>query len=286
MSISAEHVSLIYQAGTPQETAALRDVSVTIKQGEFVGIMGHTGCGKSTLLQLLAGLIVPTEGRIRMDGADIHDRKFHKCTLRQTIGVLFQSPECQLFETTVEKDVAFGLRHTGASKKETAARVRWALEAVGFSFDAVRSLSPLGLSGGEKRRVALAGVLALKPEYLLLDEPVAGLDPQGRADFLALLRRLNREGMTVVMISHNADALAECAQRILVLEQGRLVEDGTTASVFRDPETLRRRKLDVGHCRNISALLAQGGMVLPSEPVRYDALLQAILQALKGGDTA
>ena len=207
MPITVTNLTCVYGAGTPFETTALRDVSVTVENGSFVGILGRTGCGKSTLIQIMAGLLTPTAGTVMLDGQDIHARRYDRSILRRKVGIVFQYPECQLFETTVEKDVAFGLKHSGLSAAEKQARVRWALETVGFSFEKVHDQPPMGLSGGEKRRVAIAGVLATKPEYLILDEPIAGLDPLGREAFLQLITELNRGGMTILMVSHNADCL-------------------------------------------------------------------------------
>lgn len=207
MPITVTNLTCVYGAGTPFETTALRDVSVTVENGSFVGILGRTGCGKSTLIQIMAGLLTPTAGTVMLDGQDIHARRYDRSILRRKVGIVFQYPECQLFETTVEKDVAFGLKHSGLSAAEKQTRVRWALETVGFSFEKVHDQPPMGLSGGEKRRVAIAGVLATKPEYLILDEPIAGLDPLGREAFLQLITELNRGGMTILMVSHNAECL-------------------------------------------------------------------------------
>lgn len=284
MPISAKDVSLIYSPGTPFETAALKNVGFTVEDGEFVGIMGHTGSGKSTVLQLMAGLLTPTSGVIEVDGRDICDRRYDRSELRKKVGVVFQYPECQLFEATVEKDVAFGLRYSGLSGAEIADRVKWALEIAGFDFEKVRKVSPLGLSGGEKRRAAIAGVLAAKPKYLLLDEPIAGLDPLGREAFLELLRKLNADGATIVMVSHNADSLGECARRILIFDHGRLAEDGGTREIFRDVEKMKARALGVSQSREIACLLQKGGMDIPQDITDYGALKAAVLRVLKGGD--
>ena len=179
MPITVTNLTCVYGAGTPFEVTALRDVSVTVENGSFVGILGRTGCGKSTLIQIMAGLLTPTAGTVMLDGQDIHARRYDRSILRRKVGIVFQYPECQLFETTVEKDVAFGLKHSGLSAAEKQARVRWALETVGFSFEKIHDQPPMGLSGGEKRRVAIAGVLATRPEYLILDEPIAGLYEAG-----------------------------------------------------------------------------------------------------------
>ncbi|MGE4353576.1 MAG: energy-coupling factor transporter ATPase [Oscillospiraceae bacterium] len=282
MPITLDNVSYIYAPGTPFEAAALHGLSLTIEDGEYVGIMGQTGCGKSTLIQLLAGLLPPASGRILLDGLDINGRGYNRDTLRRSVGIVFQYPEYQLFETTVEKDVAFGLRHSGLSKEEIARNVRWAIETVGFNFEAVRALSPLSLSGGEKRRIAIAGVLAVKPRILILDEPIAGLDPLGREAFLALTKDLNHAGTTIIMVSHNADALSETAGRILVLEAGRLIMDGPAKAIFRDAEMLFKRGIGISQSREIAYLLNKCGYDVPQDIIRYEELLPYLVAVGKG----
>lgn len=282
MSITLEHISYIYAQGTPYEATAVEDVSLTITDGEFVGIMGKTGCGKSTLIQLIDALLEPAGGRILLDGEDIHARRYDRRLLRQKIGVVFQYPEHQLFETTVSKDVAFGLKDTKLTKTQVDERVKWALETVGFDYEEVWDLSPLEFSGGEKRRIAIAGVLAPQPKILILDEPIAGLDPLGRDAFLKLLKQLNRQGTTILMVSHNADVLAEYAGRILVLEQGRLIKDGPTAEVFSDKELIKRHEIGTGQVRRIAAMLQEKGYHLPDTVVRYEQLLPYLCRIGRG----
>ena len=194
MPIAVKDLSYSYHSGTPMQTQALREINLQIADGEYVAIMGRTGCGKTTLIQLLTGLLVPTQGTVLLDGEDISRRGFDRTTLRRKVGLVFQYPECQLFETTVRRDVAFGLKHAGLSRREVDERVRRALELCGFSYDEICDKSPLGLSGGEKRRLAIAGVLAVQPQYLFFDEPFAGLDPLGiyRSDKAAQSRRRDR----------------------------------------------------------------------------------------------
>lgn len=284
MPIEVKNLSFTYSAGTPFETAALKNISLEIKNGEFIGVMGHTGCGKSTLIRALAGLIRPSAGSIIVDGSDINGRRYDRSELRRKLGVVFQYPECQLFETTVEKDVAFGLRHLGLNKDEVKERVRWALEVCGFDFEKIAKSSPMGLSGGEKRRVAIAGVLAVKPEYLILDEPIAGLDPLGRDAFLELITGLNAAGMTIIMVSHNADCIGEYARRVLLLNGGELVGDGSPEELFSDVERMRSLRLGVSRSREIAWLLKKGGMDIPQDICSYDRLLPAVLAELRGGD--
>lgn len=282
MPIAVENLTYLYPSAMGEPVGALREVTVAIPDGEFVGVMGHTGCGKTTLLQMLAGLLVPGSGRVLLDGSDINAPRFDKALLRRSVGLVFQYPEYQLFETTVEKDVAFGLKHLGLSKAQCVERVRWALETMGFAFDGIREQSPLALSGGEKRRVAIAGVLAAKPRFLMFDEPVAGLDPLGREDFLHLVKRLNAEGTTIVMVSHNADAIAACAKRLLVLENGSLVLDDTPQAIFADVQKMNVLRLGVSASRRIAALLEQKGVALPQGIITYDALLDALKHTMKG----
>jgi len=284
MPIEVRNVSLIYGEGTPFETRALNNVSFTIEDGEFVGVMGHTGCGKSTALQLVDGLISPTAGEILLDGENINAKGYDRAKLREAVGYVFQYPECQLFETTVEKDVAFGLKHSKLSKAEIEERVKWALSAVSFDFEAVRKKSPLGFSGGEKRRIAIAGILAARPRFLLLDEPIAGLDPLGRAAFIELLKKLNSEGTTVIMVSHNADSIAECARRVLVFDNGELKENGSTAEVFSDIDKMRSRHIGVSQSRELSELLREKEIDIGADICRYDELKSAVTAILKGGE--
>lgn len=282
MPIEVRNVSLIYSEGTPFETKALDNVSFTIEDGDFVGVMGHTGCGKSTMIQLIDGLIKPSSGEILLDGKNINAAGYDRGELRSKVGLVFQYPECQLFETTVEKDAAFGLKHMGLSRQEVTERVRWALEALSFDFEMVRSLSPLGLSGGEKRRVAIAGILAARPKYLLLDEPIAGLDPLGRADFLRLLKTLNGQGTTIVMVSHNADSIGECAGRVLVFDRGRLARSGSTAEVFSDAEGMKAMHLSVGQSRGLAGLICEKGISLPQDITKYEELKNAVTALFQG----
>lgn len=276
MPIKLDNVSYTYAPGTPREIRALRNVNLDIEDGEFVGVMGTTGSGKSTLIQLIAGLIAPTEGKILLDGEDINAKKYDRDVLHRRIGLVFQYPEYQLFETTVERDVAFGLRHQGLTKEETASAVRTALETVGFDYDEVRDKSPLSFSGGEKRRIAIAGVLAPKPRVLILDEPIAGLDPLSRQDFLTMVDGLNAQGVTVIMISHNADALSEHAGRIIVLGDGALIRDGSAKHIFSDYYDLIRGGIGVPQVRQAVQLLRERGVNMPGNIILYDQFIDRL----------
>lgn len=282
MPITLEHVCYTYAPGTPFEIMALDDISMTVQNGEFVGIMGHTGCGKSTLIQLIAGLMCPTTGRVLLNGNDINERGYQREQLRHTVGIVFQYPEQQLFETTVERDVAFGPKKFGLSPAEIEKRTRWALEAVGFNYEAVRGLSPLGLSGGEKRKAAIAGVLAMKPEILILDEPIAGLDPVTRKEYMGFIHRLNQDGITILMISHNVDELSEYAGRIIVLDHSRLIMDDTVKEIFRDVDKLKSLNLGVSQSREIVDRLQRKGVSITQDIVQYDELLAVLTNRLCG----
>ena len=283
MPITVTNLTCVYGAGTPFETTALRDVSVTVENGSFVGILGRTGCGKSTLIQIMAGLLTPTAGTVMLDGQDIHARRYDRSILRRKVGIVFQYPECQLFETTVEKDVAFGLKHSGLSAAEKQARVRWALETVGFSFEKVHDQPPMGLSGGEKRRVAIAGVIAMEPKVLVLDEPTAGLDPQGRDAILAQIQAYHRaKGAAVVLVSHSMEEIARNVDRIVVLSDGKVYMEGTPKQVFARAHELEQVGLDVPQVTKVAAALKARGLDIDTAVYTVEALEQKLL-TLRGG---
>ena len=276
MSIETKHLNLSFG-----DTRVLNDINVLIEDGEFVGVMGRTGCGKTSFMQLLAGLIRPTGGEVLIDGENIFASRYDRKKLRRKLGFVFQFPEVQLFETTVERDVTFALKHSGLPRMKMRERAVESLAAVGFVGESILEQSPLSLSGGQRRRIAVAGVLAQKPKILILDEPLAGLDPTARREFLLLLRRLNREdGTTILMISHNADALAENCSRILVLDEGCLLSDGTPQEIFFDADALRARHLDVSFARQTAQLLQKGGFDTPQNIVSRDALLESVLRSV------
>ena len=283
MPISLESVSYTYALGTAFQCRAIDGLSLTVDDGEFVGIMGSTGSGKSTLIQLMAGLLTPSSGRVLLDGEDIHPKSYDRIKLRRRVGLVFQYPEYQLFERTVEKDVGFALRRLGYGPEETREAVRRALKTVGLDYDKVRDKSPLGFSGGEKRRIAIAGVLASDPGILILDEPVAGLDPLGRDAFLDMVEGLNAKGVTILMVSHNADALSEHARRIVTLKEGRVFLDGSVKEVFSDVFALKSCGICCGQSRLAAELLRERGMDIPEGTVKYAELLSAVLSA-RGGE--
>ena len=249
----------------------LDQVSLQVGAGEFVGIVGCTGCGKTTLLKAMAGLLEVQGGEILLDGENIFSRRFDRAVLRRKVGMVFQYPEYQLFAQTVEKDVGFGLKYSGLGRLEKQERIRWALEQMGFSYEEIKDQSPLSLSGGEKRRVAIAGVLATKPELLMLDEPLAGLDPMAREAFLEFLEKLTGQGVTVLMVSHNLDALAEHAARIIGMKQGKIVMDGSCQEGLGDSRALRTIGLLGSEAAQTAELLQESG-VLP-ELLRANGVL-------------
>lgn len=276
MSIELKSVSYTYTPNTPYSVQALHDINLTINDGEFVGIIGKTGCGKSTLIQIMDGLLVPSEGEVLFNGQNINKKNYNRSVLRQNIGIVFQFPEYQLFETTVEKDVAFALKHSKLKKSEIKKSVAEALSAVGFDYDKVKDKSPLSFSGGEKRRIAIAGVLASKPEYLILDEPIAGLDPMGRIAFLNLMDKLNKNGTAIIMISHNTDILAEYASRIILMDKGQILRDGNTEDVLADCNTLQTNGISTGQVNSIAQMLRQKGVDIPSDTIKYNQLIEEL----------
>ncbi|MDD7174189.1 MAG: energy-coupling factor transporter ATPase [Clostridiales bacterium] len=277
MSIVIEHLNYVYMSGGPYETHALRDVSLTIEDGEFIGLIGHTGSGKSTLVQHLNGLLKPTSGRILVDGLDLADKATDKRAIRRRVGLVFQYPENQLFEETVEKDIAFGPKNLGLDEQEIARRVREAMRKVALDYDRLHERSVFELSGGQMRRVAIAGVLAMEPTTLILDEPCAGLDPKGREEILALIRNLHEEaGTTIVMVSHSMDDVASLAERVIVMNRGEVFMDGAPREVFSRGEELRGIGLDVPQAVQLAGKLRERGFAIPEGIYREEEIKAAI----------
>lgn len=246
MLIETRNLSYVYMPGTPFQVEALKDITIGIEKGSFVGIIGETGSGKSTLVQHFNGLLKPTSGEMLVDGKNIWSQNYDLRSLRSRIALLFQFPEHQLFEETVFKDVAFGPRNSGLEGEDLAVRVRMGLELMGLDYEAYRGRSPFTLSGGEKRRVALAGILAMQPEVIILDEPTAGMDPLGRRNLLQLIERLHREeNLTVILVTHNMEEIARLADRLLVFSGGEIVLQGAPGDVFASAEQIRKIGLDV-----------------------------------------
>lgn len=281
MSIRLENVNYIYGEGSGQEKWALKNINLTLHDNEFVGIVGHTGSGKSTLTQLLNGLEKPSSGQIFYNEQDIQGEDFSKKELRQKVGLVFQYPEHQLFEVSVIKDVEFGPSNLGLNNLEIEKRSFDALKQVGISDDLL-DVAPFALSGGQKRRVAIAGVLAMQPEVLILDEPTAGLDPAGRTEILELLQKLQRErNIAVILVSHSMDDVARYAERILVMNQGELVLDGAPEKVFRYRKELREIGLDVPQSANILYELRDRGMDLDVNGITPEQAAQNIADYLR-----
>lgn len=281
MSIILDHVNHIYEAGTAMEFAALKDINLVIPDGQFIGLIGHTGSGKSTLVQHLNGLLAPTSGNIYYNGADIHDSDYNKKDLRSKVGLVFQYPEHQLFEIDVFTDVCFGPKNLGLDKKETELRAYAALKQVGLE-DEYFYQSPFDLSGGQKRRVAIAGVLAMKPEVLILDEPTAGLDPKGRDEILDQIAKLREEtGMTVILVSHSMEDVAKYVDRIIVMNRGEVMFDNEPKEVFRHYKELEQVGLAAPQVTYIMQSLRSNGLNVDTDITTIEEAKTEILRALK-----
>jgi len=277
MPIIIEQLSHTYLPGSQLAYPALSDVSLTVQDGEFLGIIGHTGSGKSTLIQHLNGLLLPTAGSVLVDGLDTREKKLRK-QIRSLVGMVFQYPEYQLFEETVERDVAFGPKNMGLSEEEVAPRVKEALTLVGLNPDEFAEKSPFELSGGEKRRAALAGILAMRPKYLVLDEPMAGLDPRGRREILALIESLRRDfGTGIVMVSHSMDDVAMYADRIAVLDKGSLFMVGTPEDVFSCSTELLDMGLNLPQATQLVRALRARGIEIEHDYFRMEELAQDLI---------
>lgn len=253
------------------------NLDLKIDDGEMVGIIGNTGSGKSTFVRLIAGLIKSDSGKIIIDGDDITNKKFNKKILRRKLGIVFQFPEMQLFEQTVEKDIFFGLKQYKLTYDEKCKRAKEALELLGLDFERIKDKSPLALSSGEKRKVAVAGILVCKPKYLIFDEPIAGLDCNSRDSFMKLLLALKQNGTTIIIISHNADYLAEYADRILVMDGGKIVLDDKPNEIFNQATLLNNLNIGVCNSKEIANLLNKNGFNIQSDILKYDDLLSSII---------
>ena len=277
MSISVRNLSYIYNPGMPGETVALSDVSFDVADGTILGIIGHTGSGKSTLLQHLNGLIKPTSGEVYIDDVCITDGKVKMTDIRRKVGLVFQYPEYQLFEETVRKDVAFGPKNLGLDEEEQEARVKKAIGLVGLDYDEIKDLSPFELSGGMKRRVAIAGVIAMDPKILILDEPTAGLDPSAHRDVLAMVRRIHDEmGIILIFVSHNMADIAALSDQVIVLSEGAIALRGTPAEVFSQRERLETMRLGLPPARELVELIKSKAPAFKSEALTIDEAAEDI----------
>ena len=280
MSIIPDHVNYIYEKDTNMAACALKDVCLTIPDGQFVGLIGHTGSGKSTLVQHLNGLLAPTSGNIYYNGKDIHDEDFNKKELRSKVGLVFQYPEHQLFEIDVFTDVCFGPKNLGLTQKEVQLRAFEALRQVGFPEEYFYQ-SPFDLSGGQKRRAAIAGVLAMRPEVLILDEPTAGLDPKGRDEILDQIAKLKQEmGITVVLVSHSMEDIARYVDRIIVMNRGSVMFDDIPREVFGHVKELEAVGLAAPQVTYIIQALHEKGMAVNTDVTTLEEAEREILKAL------
>ena len=281
MSIEVKGLIHIYNAGLPHESVALEGVTFSAQDGQLVGIIGHTGSGKSTLVQHLNGLLKPKSGSIVVGGTDITSDGVVMRDIRKKIGLVFQYPEYQLFEETVAKDVAFGPANLGLSEAEIDECVKEAIEMVGLDYEKVKNVSPFELSGGQKRRAAIAGVIAMKPEVLILDEPTAGLNPKAHADILNMVETIHRKSKNIIfLVSHNMNDIARMSDKVLVMNHGRLVMDGTPAEVFSREEELKSMGLALPDSMEIMMRLKKAGMDINTDCLTMDEAAEEIAKVL------
>lgn len=281
MSIKIENLTHIYMAKTPFEKVALSNVNVNINDGEFVALIGHTGSGKSTLIQHMNGLLKPNQGKIFVDGVDITASGVKLTDIRKKVGLVFQYAEYQLFEETIEKDIMFGPKNLGLNDEEALARTKRAMDMVGLDYETYRNKSPFDLSGGQKRRVAIAGVVAMEPRVLILDEPTAGLDPKGRDEILGELYKLHKSyNMTIILVSHSMEDVAKVADRILVMDEGKCVLDGTPQEIFKEVETLENVGLAVPQVTYLMRELRRVGFELPNDIFTLEQAKKELLKIL------
>ncbi len=283
MSIVIENLSHVYMKGSPFEKKALDGVNLSVEEGQFVALIGHTGSGKSTLIQHINGLLKPSEGRIMVDGLDLTSKETKLSEVRKKVGLVFQYPEYQLFEETVEKDIAYGPGNLGLSSNDIENRVKKAMLMVGLDYEKYKGVSPFELSGGQKRRVAIAGVVAMEPKVLILDEPTAGLDPKGRDDILGQIRKLHKEyNMTIILVSHSMEDVAKVADRIVVMERGKVILDGSPVEVFREVNTLERVGLAVPQVTYLVRALREKGFNISQDIYTVKQAKEEIIKALRG----
>jgi len=282
MSIKIEKLTHVYMPKTPFEKKALDNISLEIEQGEFVALIGHTGSGKSTLIQHINGLLKPTSGTIIIDELDITAKKAKLTGVRKKVGLVFQYPEYQLFEETIEKDIAFGPHNLGLDNDEINKRVQRAMKIVGLDYEEYKDKSPFEISGGQKRRVAIAGVVAMEPKVLILDEPTAGLDPKGRDDILSKIVQLYKENnMTIILVSHSMEDVAKVANRIIVMDEGTCILDGTPAKIFKEIEVLESVGLAVPQVTYLIRELRSKGFDVSEDTFTVEKAKRELLRILK-----
>lgn len=281
MSIKIENLTHVYMPKTPFEKKALDDVNLVIEDGEFLALIGHTGSGKSTLIQHLNGLLEPSSGRILVDDIDLTNKETKLTDIRKKIGLVFQYPEYQLFEETIEKDIAFGPNNLGLSQEEVSNRVKKSMEMVGLNYETYKDVSPFDLSGGQKRRVAIAGVIAMEPKVLILDEPTAGLDPKGRDDILEQIKILHEKyNMTIVLVSHSMEDVGKLAERIVVMNKGKVALMGKPAEIFKEVEILEEIGLAVPQVTYLMRALKEKGFDVSDEVFTVQEGSKEILRML------
>lgn len=281
MSIELKNVSYTYMAKTPFEHLALNDISLTIPEGKITAIAGHTGSGKSTLIQHFNGLLKPDSGVVLVDGTDIGSKNNEAKMARRKVGIAFQYPEHQLFEETIAQDIAFGPKNMGCGPEETDHRVKYAMNFVNLDYDKYANRSPFQLSGGQKRRAAIAGILALKPKYLVLDEPTAGLDPKGRDTLMERILRLHKEeGTTIVLISHNMDDIAQYADNVIILSKGKVLVQASPDEAFSRVDTIHQAGLELPEIKEILNELAAEGLPIENKAYTMEKAVSEILSVL------
>ena len=284
MSVQVKNIFHTYNKGNPDAKIALRDVNFSINEGEILGVIGHTGSGKSTMLQHLNGLLKPESGQIIIGDIDITDEKVKMTEIRKRVGLVFQYPEYQLFEETVAKDVAFGPKNLGMSEDEIDITVRKSLEMVGLSYDEIADRSPFELSGGQKRRVAIAGVIAMKPEVLILDEPTSGLDPYAHQEVLNMIRKIHKESTGIIIfVSHNMRDVANMSDKVLVMDRGSVVAFDTPDEIFKKRDMLRNIGLSTTPSAVLFDKLDERGIHIETDAVRIDDVEEALFGYLTGG---
>ena len=282
MSIKIENLTHVFMPNGPYEKVALDNVSLNINDGDFLAIIGHTGSGKSTLIQHINGLIQATSGKIFVDDVDITEKGVNLLDIRKQVGLVFQYSEYQLFEETIEKDIAYGPKNLKLSEEEVMKRVKKSMEMVGLDYEKYKDKSPFDLSGGQKRRVAIAGVIAMEPKVLILDEPTAGLDPKGRDDILGQIKKLHDEyNMTIVWVSHSMEDVAKIANRVIVMNSGKIVLDGKTNEVFREVDKLEEIGLGVPQVTYLMRKLKQKGFNVSDEVYTVEQAKSELLKVLK-----
>lgn len=285
MSIKINNLTFTYNPNSPFESHALKNVNLEIKDHEFIGLIGHTGSGKSTLVQMLNALLIPTSGQVDVDGTLTTSKSKELKDIRQKVGLVFQYPEYQLFEETIALDIAFGPKNLGFDEVEIQKRVKESMELVGLDYESMKDQSPFDLSGGQKRRVAIASVLAMKPKYLILDEPTAGLDPSGRDSILAKIKELYNkdENLTIIIVSHSMEDIAKLANRVIVMHSGEVFADDHPRKVYARDVELEQIGLDVPQITKATRLLKEKGYIFEDTIITVEEALKAILK-IKGGE--